>query len=399
MPGPTTGRSKNENGLKSLYPSQEGPRKNRAMKKISVITPVFNEEQTVQGCYEAVRSVMKSLAARYDYEHIFADNCSTDRTLEILRTIAASDHRVKILSYSRNFGAEKSGFTALKFASGDAAVGIPADLQEPPSTIPRFVELWEEGYEVVYGLYQNREESWLGRHLRRFYYRLVDLLSVEPLPHNFSGFSLIDRRVIDEVLKIDDFAPYIRGIIATIGFRQIGIQYERSKRRAGRSKHGILVLLNFGLNGIISHSLVPIRLATLVGLGLFCLSIFLAVAYVVVKLLVWNFQAPGATTTIVLVLFFSGVQLLFLGILGEYIGAIHGQVRRKPFVIVREQINFDTGLGTPEAGGPAEKHRRRQRQDAETADEAAGPNRGASDRSGPPLLPGRRDRDQPQRRP
>lgn len=284
---------------------------------------------------------MQGLSDRYTYEHIFADNCSTDQTLEILRTLATVDPRVKVLAYSRNFGAEKSGFTALKYASGDAAVGIPADLQEPPETIPRFVELWEKGYEVVYGMYRNSDESWLRKTLRRAYYRLVDKLSVEPLPHDFSGFSLIDRRVIDEVIKVDDFAPYIRGLIATVGFRQIGIPYDRPARRAGRSKHGPLFLLNFGINGIISHSLVPIRLATLAGLFLSLVSILMAFVYALIKIFRWDIQAPGATTTIVLVLFFSGIQLLFLGILGEYIGAIHGQVRRKPFVIIRERINLE----------------------------------------------------------
>jgi len=311
------------------------------MKRISVVTPVFNEEETVLRCYEEVRKVMAALSDRYEYEHLFADNCSTDRTLEILRGLASNDPRVKILVYSRNFGAEKSGFTAMKQVTGDACVGIPADLQEPPSMIPKFVNLWEQGYEVIYGTYRNREEGFLGRRLRHSYYRLVDRLSPEPLPHDFSGFALIDRKVIDEVVKINDFDPYIRGLIAMIGFRQIGIPYERAARKRGKSKHDSLFLLHFGMNGIISHSLVPIRLATLTGACLSAISIFLAFAYALLKIFKWNIQAPGATTTIVLVLFFSGIQLLFLGLLGEYIGAIHGQVRQKPFVVIRERINFD----------------------------------------------------------
>lgn len=309
-------------------------------KLISIFTPVFNEEETVLRCYQEVRKVMEELPGGYAYEHVFADNSSVDRTLEILREIAAEDPRVKILVYSRNFGAEKSSFTALKNCEGDAAIGITADLQEPPGMIPKFIEQWESGYDVVYGIYKNPGEGFLPRRLRRFYYWLVDKLSAEPLPRDFSGFCLLDRSVIDEVVRVDDFSPYVRGIIATVGFRQLGIPYERPPRVAGKSKHSPFFLFNFGLNGIISHSLAPIRLATLAGMVLAAISILLSMAYVVVKIVDWQFQAPGATTTIVLILFFAGVQLFFLGLIGEYVGAIHGQVRRKPFVIIRERINF-----------------------------------------------------------
>jgi glycosyltransferase involved in cell wall biosynthesis len=318
----------------------ESPTQTRR-KLISVTTPVFNEEETVQHCYEEVRRVMEGLADRYDYEHVFADNCSTDRTLALLRGIAAKDPRVKVLAYSRNFGAEKSSFTALRYSGGDACVGITADLQEPPVLIPTMVKLWEEGYEVVYGVYRSFREGWLKRRLRHFYYQLVDRISQESLPHDFSGFAMLDRKVVDEIVRIDDFSPYIRGLIASVGFRQISIPYERPPRTAGRSKHGAFFLLNFGMNGIISHSLVPIRLATLAGAGLALTSILLSAAYALIKIFNWTFQAPGATTTIVLILFFAGIQLFFLGLIGEYVGAIHAQVRRKPFVIVREKINFD----------------------------------------------------------
>lgn len=308
---------------------------------ISVYTPVYNEEETVRACHAEVARVMAGLAESYEYEHVFADNCSHDRTLAILREIAAHDPHVKVLAYSRNFGAEKSSFTALKHVSGDAAVGITADMQEPPSLIPRFVELWEQGHEVVYGVYANPHEPFPMRHVRRFYYWLADAMSAETLPREFTGFALIDRKVIDEVVRVDDYAPYIRGIIATVGFRQIAVRFERQPRKAGRSKHGLFFLFDFAVNGLITHSLVPIRLATFGGMALALVAIALAVAYVVLKLVNWGFQAPGATTTIAFVLFFSGVQLFFTGIIGEYVGAIHAQVRRKPFVIIREKIGFD----------------------------------------------------------
>lgn len=315
------------------------PKKRRQL--FTVITPVYNEELTIRRCYTEVKKVLETLTDRYDYEHIFSDNRSTDATLEILREIAAKDPHVKVLAYSRNFGAEKSGFTAMRHASGDALVGITADLQEPPALIPQMIDLWEQGNKVVYGVYHNPHEGVIMRTIRGIYYWLVDKLSPDKLPHEFTGFALIDRRVIDEVVRVDDYAPYMRGLIATVGFKQIALPYERAQRTAGRSKHGLAFLFDFGINGIISHSVVPIRLATVAGSILSAIAIMLAFAYVIIKLVKWEFQAPGATTTIFFVLFFSGIQLLFLGILGEYIGAIHAQVRRKPFVIVEEKINFE----------------------------------------------------------
>lgn len=315
-----------------------------------MITPVYNEEQTLLRCHSEVRKVMESLSDRYDWEHLFADNHSTDATLSMIRDLAREDPHVRALAYSRNFGAEKSSFTALRHARGEAVVGVSADLQEPPSLIPAMVDLWEQGNKVVYGTYRNPRGSFTMRAIRWLYYRVVDKLSPDRLPHDFTGFALMDRRVVDEVIQVDDFAPYIRGLIATVGFKQIAIPYERGQRVGGDSKHGLAFLFDFGINGIISHSLVPIRLATIVGAFFSVTAILLAIAYVIVKLLVWNFQAPGATTVVVLILFFFGIQFLLFGILGEYIGAIHAQVRRKPFVIIEEKINFD------EAPVPRDEH-------------------------------------------
>jgi glycosyltransferase involved in cell wall biosynthesis len=315
-------------------------------KVISVVTAAYNEEGGIERCYEEVKRVMTSLGDRYDYEHVIADNCSTDRTGEILRRLATKDTRVRVLFNSRNFGAEKSAFNALCHASGDAVVGITADMQEPPSNIPQMVALWEQGYDVVYGVHTNPHEGIVMRLLRKFYYWLVDKLSTETLPRDFMGFALMSRRVVDEVVSVDDHAPYIRGIIATVGFRQIPFHYERAPRQSGESKHGLSFLFDFGINGLISHSVVPIRAATIVGLSLFGISVLAIVVVLALRFLKPALQAPGATTIVILVTFFSGVQLLFFGLLGEYIGAIHAQVRRKPFVIVRETLNF----GTPTAG-------------------------------------------------
>jgi dolichol-phosphate mannosyltransferase len=202
------------------------------------------------------------------------------------------------------------------------------------------VELWEQGNQVVYGVYRSPHENLLMRGLRSAYYTLIDRLSPDPLPRDFTGFALLDRRVLDEVIRVDDHAPYVRGLISTVGFKQIALPYLRAARVGGESKHGLSFLFDFGINGIVSHSVVPIRVATYVGATLAGGSFLTAFAYVLLKMFRWDVQAPGATSVTVIVLFFSGVQLMFLGVIGEYIGAIHAQVRAKPFVIIDERINF-----------------------------------------------------------
>lgn len=314
-----------------------------AKKCITIISPAFNEEGNVRRCYEEVKAVMAQLSDRYDYEHIFGDNCSTDQTLAFLREIAAEDPRVKVLTYTRNWGAEKNSMTLLRHAVGDAVIPVLSDLQDPPEKIPRFIELWEQGAEVVFGVYTNRADGLLLKLVRHLYYRVVRTLSGEEMVDDHSGFGLYDRRMVDEILKVDDFNPHIRGVIASLGFRRACEPYERRKRVAGISSYNFGRYLDLAINSIVSYSLVPIRLATILGLCLSGVSFLLAIAYALIKLMNWNFQAPGATTVVVLILFFAGIQLLFLGIIGEYVAAIHGQVRRKPFVVIREKINFDRG--------------------------------------------------------
>ena len=312
-----------------------------AKKVISIISPAYNEEGNVLRCYEAVKAAMDHLTDRYDYEHVFGDNCSADRTLDILREIAVKDARVKVLTYTRNWGAEKNSLTLFRHTTGDAVIPMLSDLQDPPEKISRFIELWEQGAEIVFGVYTNRADGWVVKLLRRAYYRVVRALSDEEMVDNHSGFGLYSRQVVDEILKLDDFNPHIRGVIASLGFTRAFVPYERRKRIAGISSYNFGRYLDTAINSIVSYSLVPIRLATILGLGLSGISFLLAIAYAIIKLLNWNFQAAGATTIVVLILFFAGIQLLFLGVIGEYVAAIHGQVRRKPFVVIREKINFD----------------------------------------------------------
>lgn len=311
-------------------------------RKLTIGTPCYQEELNVRRCYEAVRDIMARFADRYDYEHIFGDNGSSDATVDILREIASEDSRVKVLAYARNFGVEKSCMTLYRHASGDAVILISCDLQDPPELIAEFIRKWEEGYAVVSGIYENRADSWFFARLRKTYYWLIQKIANEPLVRDFSGYALLDRKVVDEFVHLNDFSPYIRGLIAATGFRQATVPYVRPGRQRGRSSYNLALYMGTAINAIISHSIVPIRLATFAGLALSGTSIVMAFVYALIKIFNWGFQAPGATTVVVLLLFFSGIQLFFLGVLGEYIGAIHSQVRPKPFVAIREKINFES---------------------------------------------------------
>ncbi len=311
------------------------------MKKISIITGAYNEESSVESVYQAVNKTLQPLSGIYEYEHIFLDNCSTDGTLSILRRLAAADKRVKVLSYSKNFGPIKTELVGYCYASGDAAILYDANLKDPCELIPVFIKKWEEGFDVVYGVREKTKDSFLMLFMRKSFYKICNWLSEDPLPENAGGFRLMDRKVINELKKIDDYKPYLRGLISTLGFRQLGIPYERRARSKGRSKSNLGYLFDFAINAIISHSILPIRACTYVGGILAVTSFITAFVYGILKLMYWNIQAPGIATLIILVLFFSGIQLFFLGVIGEYVGAIHAQVRKKPFVIVRDKINFD----------------------------------------------------------
>ncbi len=309
-------------------------------KLISIITAVYNEELMVNEVYEVIKKTLAPFMKKYDYEHIFMDNCSTDNTLVLLKKLAAKDKRVKVLSYSKNFGPVKTELMGYKYSSGDAVVSFDANMKDPEDLIPTFIQKWEEGYDVVYGIRPQTQDNPLMLFMRKLFYRITAMLANEPLPENVGGFRLLDRKVVTELLKIDDFKPYVRGLIISIGFKQFGIVYARRARKRGFSKSHMSYLIDYAINAFISYSIVPIRMCTYIGVSLSVLSFLLAVVYIILKLFFWKFQAPGIASVVVLVCFFSGIQLFFLGVIGEYVGAIHSQVRPKPFVVVREKINF-----------------------------------------------------------
>ncbi|MDD2889307.1 MAG: glycosyltransferase family 2 protein [bacterium] len=311
------------------------------MKKISVITPCYNEEETIRDVYEKIKEIFIALKDTYEYEHIFMDNCSTDKTLPILKELAKDNKRVKILSYSKNFGSVKSGIVGYTYASGDAVVSFEANFKDPPELINTFINYWEKGFDVVYGIRKKTGDKFFMRSMRRFFYWFCNLLSRENLPLNVGSFCLLDRKVVNELIKLDDHKPYTRGIIASIGFQQIGVEYVRGKRPKGKSKSDMAYLIDLAINAIISYSIKPIRFCTFIGMGLAGLSFLTAIVYFILKLFFWHAQIPAVSALIMAVLFFAGIQLFFLGIIGEYVGAIHSQVRKKPYVVIKEKINFD----------------------------------------------------------
>jgi len=313
-------------------------------KKVSIVSPCFNEEDNVRICYEAVRALFEKELQDYEREHVFADNGSRDRTVAILRQIAASDPAVKVIVNSRNFGVFRSTFNALKYATGDATlVMLPVDLQDPPALLPQFVRMWESGVDVVAGARESatRQEGFLMRSVRGAFYRIVNRLAGFEVPENVGEFQLIDRKVLDAVLKYDDHYPYIRGMIAACGFDRVIVPYVWQARKRGKSKTNLLEMFDQAFNGIFSFTNVPMRMCSMVGFFISALCFVYATIALVVHLFLPSFAPRGITSLIVGMFFLFSIQLIFIGVLGEYVTSIHAQVRRGPLVVERERINVD----------------------------------------------------------
>ena len=308
-------------------------------KLISVVMGCYNEEDNVQEAYERVKKVFEPLP-QYDYEHIFIDNASTDRTVTILKDLAARDPRVKIIVNARNFGHIRSPFHGLLQARGDAVVGMASDLQDPPELIREFLQKWEEGHRMVLGIRSGSDEAKPMYSLRRLYYGLISRFSEVEMIRNFTGFGLYDRRVIDILRQNMDPYPYFRGMICDIGFEKARVEYHQPLRQRGLTKNNFYTLYDLAMLGMTNHSKVPLRLATMLGFCMSCLSLLIGLGYFVYKLIFWNSFSVGVAPLVIGLFVFSSVQLFFLGIVGEYVGAIHTQVLRRPLVVEKERVNF-----------------------------------------------------------
>jgi glycosyltransferase involved in cell wall biosynthesis len=315
------------------------------VKRISVVTPCFNEEANVDELHERIRAAFAALPA-YQYEHIYIDNASTDRTVEKVKAIAARDPRVKLIVNARNFGHVRSPAHGILQAGGDAVIAMASDLQDPPELIPEFLRKWEEGFRVVLGIKTQTVESVTMRLVRKWYYDLVCYLSEVKLTRDNTGFGLYDRTVVDVLAQIDDPYPYLRGLVSDIGFEAAGVPFVKPARTRGITKNNFYTLYDLAMLGITSHSKVPLRLATMLGFAMSAASFLVAAGYFVAKLLFWNQFSLGMAPLVIGLFFFSSVQLLFIGIIGEYVGNIHTQVLKRPLVVEKERVNF----GPPSEG-------------------------------------------------
>jgi glycosyltransferase involved in cell wall biosynthesis len=319
-------------------------------KTISIVTPCYNEEKNVEELYQRVRDTIASLGGGYRYEHVFIDNSSTDRTVTILKGLAKADPNVKIIVNARNFGHIRSPFHAFCQARGDAVVTIVADLQDPPEMIADMVREWESGYFMVLGIKRTSEENPIMFRLRKRYYRLVNRLSSIETFENFTGFGLFDRRVVDLVKSFTDPYPYFRGMIAEIGLPHKKLPYDQPARKRGITKNNFYSLYDLGMLGIINHSKVPLRLTAFAGFVGAMLSFLSGFGYFVYKLLYWNRFSVGIAPLVIGIFFLGSIQLVFMGILGEYVGAIHTQVQHRPYAVELERVNFEypPSLPTPQ---------------------------------------------------
>lgn len=308
---------------------------------ISLVVPVFNEHENIEAFYADVRRVVDPLADEYEFEFVFTDNHSTDTTPKLLRALARADRRVRAYRFSRNFGYQRSILTAYLKCHGAAAIQLDCDLQDPTDLVVEFLRRWREGYDVVYGTRISRHESWRWSAARRAFYWLVDLLAEDPIPLDAGDFRLVSRRVIEELRRIDDTRPYLRGTIATLGFNQISVDYHRGARLRGVTKFSLYQNVMLALDGIVNQSVVPLRMATYIGIGVSLLTLVAICGYLVANFTV-GFRAPaGFTTTTVLILGSLSINAMLLGILGEYLGRMYLQMKRQSLSIVESELHED----------------------------------------------------------
>ncbi|MBD5486915.1 MAG: glycosyltransferase family 2 protein [Lachnospiraceae bacterium] len=309
-------------------------------KKISINVPCYNEENNVKPMAEALTHIMQSMD--YDYEIIFRDNCSTDATKERLRELAAEDKHIKVIMLNRNYGTGGRGRRMrLGCCTGDVILHIACDFQEPPELIPEFVGYWEQGYKVVAGQKMGSEEGRIKYFLRHVYYKIMNAFSEVPQYDHMSGIMLYDREVLEEIIKMDEDIA-LRNALADMGYEVKLIQYVQEKRRSGKSSYNVWRYLNFALNSLVNTSTAPLRLMTVAGFCMSVISFLLGVFYFIMKLTLWYRFSAGMAPVLIGMLFLGSVQLLFMGVLGEYIGVILRKVSRQSDVIVSEMLNIDS---------------------------------------------------------
>ena len=305
---------------------------------ISVVTPCFNEEENVAQLIQEVEAVFRSM--NLEYEHLFIDNCSKDRTVEILKQIATQKPQIKIIVNARNFGHIRSPYYGLLQAEGDAVILLAADLQDPPSVLPELIKKWKEGFDAVIAIKNQSHESPLMYFIRSMYYNLINRLAEIELAKNYTGFGLYDKKIIRALRTLNDPYPYFRGLIFELTSSIAKVYYTQPKRFRGITKNNFFTLYDIAMLGICSHSKIPLRIATMAGFMLSIFSLIVAFGYGVAKLIFWDAIPLGIAPLIVGLFFLFSVLLFFIGIIGEYIGFVYTKLVHLPLVVEKERINF-----------------------------------------------------------
>lgn len=317
---------------------------------ISIVIPAYNEEDNVERAYKGVRDVFATLSG-YDFEILFCDNASTDDTFARLQALAREDPRVRVVRYARNFGFNRSLLTGYRLAAGDAAIQLDCDLQDPPELFPTFLKMWEQGHDVVVGVRRNRQEGWLLQQARRIFYRLLQRMSDDNIMIDGGDFRLVDRSVLDQLRRIDDADPYPRALTSLLARQQTGVPYDRRVREAGESKYPVRRLFGLAVEGMVAHSVVPLRLASFFGLFVAGICVIVGPLLIFLKLIGLLEGPQGFVSTALLILFGVGMNAIFLGIIGEYLGRIYNQLRYRPATILDTAVNFramDVAEAAPE---------------------------------------------------
>lgn len=306
--------------------------------ELSVLIPIYNEETVLPHLYERTKAALEGLGA--NYEVIFINDCSVDNSFALIKGFNKVNPAVKCISFSRNFGHQIAITAGLNFTNGKAVMIIDGDLQDPPEIIPEFLKKWKEGNEVVYGVRLKRKENFIKKILYKLYYRILSRLSEIKIPHDSGDCCLMDRKVVDLLNSMPERNRFVRGLRSWIGFKQIGVEYERGKRYAGQSKYSLFKLLKLGFDGIISFSGIPLRISILAGFLISLLSIFFSFYLILNRLLQWKSQIPGWTSIIVGVTFLGGIQLMVIGLMGEYIVRIYDEAKSRPQYIVESLVGL-----------------------------------------------------------
>ena len=315
------------------------------MKKISVLIPCYNEKENVVPMSEAIANLFETDCKQYDYELLFIDNDSTDGTRDLLRQICAKNPKVKAIFNARNFGQFNSPYYGILQTTGDCTISMCCDFQDPIELIPQYLQAWEEGYKIVIGIKKSSKESKIMYWLRSVYYKLIKKYSdVEQIEH-FTGSGLYDKSFVEVLRNLNDPTPFLRGIVAELGFKRKEIAYEQPKRRAGKTHNNWYSLYDAAMLSFTSYTKIGLRMATFMGIGCGILSAIIAIVYLILKLIYWDRFAAGMAPVLIGMFFLGSVQLFFIGFIGEYVLSINQRVMNRPLVVEEERINFNEDTG------------------------------------------------------